>query len=147
MTKAIFLLSAAVLTVGAPAVSAAYDAITGHYASNTPRGNDLTADVTRVSAGNYNVSLSTTVAMVGDRPGCGGSVEGQVRLNNGRGVLRTANPQYTPGTPGGSTDRYCEISVAFSRNQLQIQELRGCTGYHGAACEFTGRLMHDAAGI
>lgn len=141
------LIGAGVLAMSVPVIASGYDRYAGLYSNNDVNGMEVSADVTRVQPNVYTVSLSTTVAMQGGQPGCGGGVDGRVTLRNGRGILRAPNEQYTPGRPGGSPHRYCEISVTFGRNSLQTQELRGCTGYHGAACSFTGRLEHDAAGI
>ena len=141
------IVGAAILAMAVPAIAAGYDALEGHYSREDPRGMSLEATLTRVRPNTYNVSLSTTVPMIGNQPGCGGGVDGQVTIRNGRGVLRAANEQYTPNGRGGSPARYCEVSITIRGYNMQLQELRGCTGYHGAACAFTGRVSHDAAGI
>jgi hypothetical protein len=30
---------------------------------------------------------------------------------------------------------------------LELKELSGCSYYHGAACEFSGVVLHEASGL
>ena len=144
--KRSILIAAAALAITVPAIATGYNALAGHYSNNARDGQmEVEARVTHVRGNTYNVSLSTLVAGHGGPGGCGGGVDGQVTLTNGRGTFTAPNEGYDPAN--GFNVRFCEVSMRFGRNSLQLQELRGCSYYHGAQCEFRGRLTHDAAGI
>lgn len=130
----------AMLAASGPVLSQAFDELEGHYSSQTP-GRELTADLKRINGTRYAVSLSTMTPMRGDVGGCGGGIDGEVVLTGRRGVLRVAEPD-------APTPRVCEIELRFTAPyELSLQEKNGCTYFHGAACEFTGKVTHDAAGL
>ncbi|WP_292224486.1 hypothetical protein [Brevundimonas sp.] len=132
----------AILAASGPVLSQAFDELEGHYSSQRP-GLELTADLKRIEGARYAVSLSTMTPMRGDVGGCGGEIDGEVVLTGRSGVLRVPEPN-TPGL----TPRVCEIELRFTAPyELTLQEKSGCTYFHGAACEFTGKVTHDAAGL
>lgn len=110
---------------------------------------DLTVDLTHVQDDIYKISIGTTVAMEGDIPGCGGGVEGEVKLQKTGGNFFVENESYDPNsTSPGLKERYCEIGLTFTEGRkLLLEERSGCIGYHGAACGFSGELLHDDAGL
>jgi hypothetical protein len=147
-----FRISAVVLALGLtlpafPAIAQDFDAIEGLY---TGQGEgDLTVDISHIENDRYAISFETGVPMVDDMPGCGGGVEGEVLLDKNGGNFFAENEFYDPkGDTPSSQARYCEIGLTFDgAGKLVIEERDGCISYHGAACGFTGELMHDAAGL
>ena len=120
----------------------------GHYSSG--EGQSLTADLTPMAEkGRYAVSLSTTVAMVGDQPGCGGGIDGEAMFDGTTAMLSVENEGFDPQEAESPQNmRYCEVKMSVPEEYtLQIEELGGCSYYHGASCSFSGTLMHDAAGL
>ena len=111
---------------------------------------DLTVDLKHVQDDIYKISIETVVPMQEDGlPGCGGGIEGEVKLDSAGGNFFVENEAYDPNAEqSGVNARYCEIGLVFSRDgKLLIEERSGCLSYHGAACGFTGELVHDAAGL
>lgn len=131
----------AMLAASGPVLSQAFDELEGHYSSQTP-GRELTADLKRIDGTRYAVSLSTMTPMRGDVGGCGGGIDGEVVLTGRGGVMRVPEPD------AGATPTVCEIELRFTAPyELTLREKSGCTYFHGAACEFTGKVTHDAAGL
>ncbi|UPA27882.1 hypothetical protein [Shinella oryzae] len=110
---------------------------------------DLTVDLTHVQDDIYKISIGTTVPMDGDVPGCGGGIAGEVKLDKTGGNFFVENESYDPdSTSPGLSERYCEIGLTFTEGRkLVLEERNGCIGYHGAACGFSGELVHDDAGL
>ena len=110
---------------------------------------ELTVDITHIESDRYAISINTVVPMEDDIPGCGGGIEGEVLLDKKGGNFFVENEFYDPeGDTPSSQARYCEIGLSFDgKGELAIEERDGCISYHGAACGFTGTLLHDAAGI
>jgi hypothetical protein len=121
--------------------------VEGHW-SGQGEG-DMTVDLTHVQDDIYKISIGTTVAMEGDIPGCGGGIDGEVKLDRKGGNFFVENESYDPeSTSPGLKERYCEIGLTFAEGRkLLLEERSGCIGYHGAACGFTGELVHDDAGL
>lgn len=116
----------------------------------TGRGEgDLTVDLKHLQDDIYKISVGTTVAMEGDAPGCGGGVDGEVKLDKTGGNFFVENESYDPNsTAPGLRERYCEIGLTFAEGRkLLLEERSGCIRYHGAACGFSGELIHDDAGL
>lgn len=88
-------------------------------------------------------------ALDGDLPGCGGGVDGEVKLDKTGGNFFVENESYhLASTAPGLKERYCEIGLTFTEERkLIVEERSGCIGYHGAACGFSGELLHDDAGL
>ncbi|UDF29023.1 UNVERIFIED_ORG: hypothetical protein LHK14_16100 [Roseateles sp. XES5] len=110
---------------------------------------DLTVDLKHLQDDVYKISIGTTVAMDGDLPGCGGGIDGEVKLDRAGGNFFVENESYDPNsTAPGLAERYCEIGLTFKEGRkLVLEERSGCIGYHGAACGFSGELLHDDAGL
>lgn len=110
---------------------------------------DLTVDLKHLQDDIYKISIGTTVAMEGDPPGCGGGIDGEVKLSKEGGNFFVENESYDPNsTHPGLKERYCEIGLTFIEGRkLRLEERSGCIGYHGAACGFSGELVHDDAGL
>lgn len=106
-------------------------------------------DITHLQDDIYKISIGTTVAMEGDLPGCGGGIDGEVKLSKEGGNFFVENESYDPNsTHPGLKERYCEIGLTFFEGRkLRLEERSGCIGYHGAACGFSGELVHDDAGL
>ncbi|MET3925473.1 hypothetical protein [Devosia sp. 2618] len=147
MIKTALLAAALALTAGS-AFAQDFDVLEGNYFGNTD-GSELTADLTHVENGVYAVSLSTTVPMVNDVPGCAGSIDGEVVVRDNVGLLTAPNELFDANStlPAFSKPQ-CEIRLEFDDNYgLVITEEGGCTYYHGASCSFSGALEHEAAGL
>jgi len=125
------------------------NAVEGLYSNNAPDGGmALEADVTHLEGDKYSVSLSTVVPIRDNIPGCGGGIDGEVTLAGRTGVMSVPNEGYDPNATGLGNKPLCEIRLTFDEDfKLVIEEMGGCTYYHGASCEFSGELIHDAAGI
>ncbi|NKB84259.1 hypothetical protein HED51_17605 [Ochrobactrum grignonense] len=110
---------------------------------------ELKADVTHKSGDQYAVSLSTSVPMVDNQPGCGGGVSGDVTIKDKKATFKIQSEGFDPQEAESDRNpRYCEIKMNFVGDyKLEIEEVGGCTYYHGASCEFTGTLEHEASGI
>lgn len=120
----------------------------GFYFGNAD-GSELTAELTHVENGVYDVSLNTLVPMTDGRPGCAGSIEGEAVIRDNVGVLTAPNELYdATSTVPAFSKAQCEIRLEFDGDfGLVLTEEGGCTYYHGAACSFSGALEHDAAGL
>lgn len=110
---------------------------------------ELKADVEHKSGDEYIVNLSTSVPMVDNQPGCGGGVSSSVTIKDKKALFKIHNEGFDPSEAESLRNpRYCEIKMNFvGEFKLEIEEVGGCTYYHGASCEFTGTLEHEASGI
>ena len=110
---------------------------------------DLTVDITHIEGDRYGVAINTLVPMVDDMPGCAGDVSGEAKLTEAGGMLQAANEFYDPnGETPSAKAQFCEVALTFDgQGKLMTEERDGCLSYHGAACGFTGELLHDAAGL
>jgi hypothetical protein len=110
---------------------------------------ELTVDITHIEGDRYGVAINTLVPMVDDMPGCAGDVSGEAVLTGEGGTLQAANEFYDPnGDTPSAKAKFCEVDLTFDgAGKLVIDERDGCISYHGAACGFSGELMHDAAGL
>lgn len=110
---------------------------------------ELTAELSHIENDVYAMSLSTVVAMEDNIPGCGGGISGEVVVRDNVGIFTAPNELYdaTSDLSAFNTPQ-CQIRLEFDDNYgLVITEEDGCTYYHGAACGFSGELLHEAAGI
>lgn len=139
-------LIAATLSITVPALAQDVNVIEGHY-SGEGEG-DLTVDLTHIENDRYAISINTTTPMENDIPGCGGGIEGEVLLSEEGGNFFVENEDYDPEGGPLAAERTCEVGLTFDgQGGLEIEERDGCISYHGAACGFTGSLLHDAAGL
>lgn len=146
----IFLLGLTVAVMSLPASAEKKPGFNPHeglFTSN--EGMELKADVTHKSGDQYAVSLSTNVPMVDNQPGCGGGVAGDVTIKDKKAIFKIESEGFDPKEAESLRNpRYCEIKMNFvGEYKLEIEEVGGCTYYHGASCEFTGTLEHEASGI
>lgn len=137
------LLAATALPALAQEVNLIEGIYTGHGEGN------LKVDLTHLQGDRYKVAISTMVPMKGRTPGCGGAIDGEVRLTDKGGVFQTENEAYDPqATDPIASERYCRISLRLDGHYgMVMTEGKGCLSYHGASCGFNGKLEHDAAGI
>ena len=69
----------------------------------------------------------------------------QVSTDNG---IETFKPTENLAFKGYEATGGGKVRLTFDEDfKLVIEEMGGCTYYHGASCEFSGELIHDAAGI
>ena len=108
---------------------------------------ELTVNLTHIENDIYAISIETGVPMENDIPGCGGGIEGEMLLSAEGGNFFVENEDYDPqSTSPMFSERVCEIGLTFDEDGfLQIEERAGCIAYHGAACGFTGTLVHESA--
>ncbi|NMA96523.1 MAG: hypothetical protein GX970_00175 [Phyllobacteriaceae bacterium] len=109
----------------------------------------LEVDLTHIEDDRYAISISTVMPISEQGGGCAGGIDGEVLLSKKGGNFFVENEDFDPALPAsGYNQRMCEISLKFSKDgTLEIEEREGCLYYHGAACGFTGTLVHDAAGL
>lgn len=144
MLRAFLVVAALSATVSALAQEV--NLIEGHY-SGQGEG-ELTVDLSHIENDRYAISINTVTPMENDIPGCGGGVEGEVLLSEQGGNFFVENQYYDPDGGPLAAERYCEVGLKLDgQGGLEIEEQSGCIGYHGAACGFTGTLLHDAAGL
>ena len=119
----------------------------GHYESE--EGQSLTADLTHLSGNRYSAELSTTVPISDKLAGCGGSLKGELTIEAGAGTLSIPNEGFiAKEAESAQNDKLCKVNLKFSDEYtLQIEEVSGCSYYHGASCSFDGTLVHEASGI
>ena len=110
-------------------------------------GGELTVKLNHLDGEVYAIDISTTVPMENDIPGCGGGVSGELIMAPSGGNLFVENEDFVDGSSSPyENQRYCEVNLSFDDDGfLNIQEQKGCLVYHGAACEFTGQLVHESA--
>ena len=124
-----------------------FDPVEGLYTGNGE--GELSAEFSHIESDVYAFSISTSVPMENDIPGCGGGIEGEVVIRDNVGLFSAPNELYdaTSDLTAFNTPQ-CQIRLEFDDNYgLVVTEEAGCTYYHGAACGFSGQLLHEAAGI
>lgn len=141
------LLGVSIAVTAFPALAQYQGSYQGHYSNNQAMA--LSADLVRKDGDRYSVKLSTVVPINDTRPGCAGSVEGEAVIKDKRATMRIKNEGYDPKSPESAQNQaYCEIKLTFlDKYKLKIEEVSGCSYYHGAACSFSGVVEHDASGI
>ena len=120
----------------------------GHYSNNNTAA-ILDAHLVRKAEDHYTISLSTNVPIKESQPGCAGSIEGEINITGKTTTLSVANEGFnTKVKETAQNKRYCEISIKFLNDYtMELQEVGGCSYYHGASCSFSGIVEHDASGI
>ncbi|MDO5643671.1 MAG: hypothetical protein Q4G26_14960 [Paracoccus sp. (in: a-proteobacteria)] len=148
----VFGLIAALLPI--PAMAQDEADVQGFYSSEAAGDfQTLTARLTRLEGGDYDVDLQTMVSSedMGDgniRGGCGGGVTGRITLADGKATLTETNEFFNESLPeDASNARACEVSMRFiDGTTLETEELSGCFTFHGAQCNFTGTLTLSTPG-
>jgi hypothetical protein len=112
-------------------------------------GNPLTADLTHLSGNRYSITLSTVVPRKHDRGGCAGSLEGELTIDGNRATLAVPNEGFIAQEKDSTMNKqFCKVNLHFhDKYKLELKELSGCSYYHGAACEFSGVVLHEASGL
>lgn len=112
-------------------------------------GYPLTANLTHLSGNRYSIALSTVVPMTNDRGGCAGSLEGEVAIDGNSAALAVPNEGFLAQEQESAINRrFCEVNLHFhDEYTLELKEVSGCSYYHGAACEFSGTVLHEASGL
>ena len=110
-------------------------------------GGELTVELKHLDSDIYAIDIGTSVPMENDIPGCGGGISGELIMSSEGGNFFVENEDYVAGSSSPlQNERYCEITLTFDEDGfLNVQEQTGCLAYHGAACEFTGQVMHESA--
>lgn len=130
-----------------PALAEDHDLRSGLYQSET--GQDLSIVLEHLSDKRYAIDITTRVQMVGTQPGCGGGISGELVIAADEGMLKIPNAGFLPDRPETAANmRQCQISLHFlDEFTIQLEEVSGCSYYHGASCSFTGIVIHEASGI
>ena len=145
-----FMLGLTVAVIALPAAAEnkpSYNVYEGQYTGND--GMELQANLKHKGGDLYSVSLSTMVPLIGNQPGCGGDVAGDVTIKDKNATFKIESEGFDPSEKESLRNpRFCEIKMKFVGDyNLEIKEVAGCTYYHGASCEFTGKLEHEASGL
>ena len=142
-------IAASVLLSAAPLHAEDYDPRSGMYQSDS--GQNLSVLLTPLSEARYAIDITTTVPMTGDLPGCGGGISGElvIEAEAETATLEVPNEGFVASEPVSQTNQeFCRINLQFlDAYTLRMEEVSGCTYYHGAACSFSGDVVHDASGI
>lgn len=138
---------AAALTLSAGAALAEDVAVREGTYFGSGEGGELTVKLNHINADIYGINIETSVPMENDIPGCGGGISGEIIMDTSGGNFFVENEDYVDGSMSPlENERYCEINLTFDEDGfLNVQERSGCLAYHGAACEFTGQVMHEGA--
>lgn len=147
MQKAIFLLP---LLVGVATPSLAQDSsgpLGDHAGQYYGSGEgELSAKLTHVDGDIYRVGLQTVTPISDQGGGCAGGIDGEMIMTKKGGNLFVENEDYDPELGDNPVNaRVCEIGLHFVDGFLMLEERGGCMSYHGAACSFTGELIHENA--
>lgn len=106
---------------------------------------DLTASLTHVQGDIYRVELPTVSPISDQGGGCAGSIDSEVIISKKGGYFFAENSDYDAALGDNPVNaRLCEIGLRFVDGIL-VEERGGCMLYHGAACSFTGELVHESA--
>lgn len=113
------------------------------------RGQQLSANITHLKGNRYSAALSTTVAMTDKLNGCGGSLKGELTIDDHRGTLAIPSQDFDKRKAiSTQNQQFCKVKFKFyDQYKLDVEEVSGCSAYHGASCSFDGTLIHDASGI
>lgn len=145
MFKQVVVLVALGFQVVATFAKGTVDPYEGMYESAS--GQQLTANITHLKGNRYSAVLSTTVPMTDKINGCGGSLEGELTINANKGILVIPSKDFGK-VVSSQNQQFCKVKFKFyDQYKLDIQEVSGCSYYHGASCSFDGTLIHDASGI
>lgn len=108
---------------------------------------DLTVNLRHIENDVYAIGIETIVPIENDMPGCAGGIEGEMILSATGGNFFVENEDYVSGSDNRlMNERYCEVELVFDADGfLVINEKDGCLAYHGAACGFSGTLVHESA--
>ncbi|RRD20793.1 hypothetical protein [Brucella pituitosa] len=119
----------------------------GRYESEG--GASLTVDLTQKSGNDYSAAISTTVEMTDKLPGCGGSLKGDVTITGASATMSIPNEGFIESKKESlQNSRFCKVNFKFTdQYTLKLEEVSGCSYYHGASCDFNGTVVHEASGI
>lgn len=119
----------------------------GYYQSHS--GQEIVVDLTPLSDNRYAINITTTVQITDELPGCGGGVSGEILIVDDAATLSIPNEGFIPTESVSRTNlEYCRIDLNFrDEYTIKLNELSGCSYYHGAGCDFSGDVFHDAWGI
>lgn len=108
---------------------------------------DLTVNLKHIENDVFAITMETLVPMNDNMPGCAGGIDGEVILSATGGNFFVENEDYVAGSDNRlMNERYCEVELVFDADGfLVITEKDGCLAYHGAACGFSGTLVHESA--
>ena len=107
---------------------------------------DLTAQFTHLQDDIYAVSIETVVPISDQGSGCAGGITGEMIMSKKGGNFFVENEEFKAEIAESPVNsRICEIGISFVEGILVIEERDGCMPYHGAACSFTGELVHEQA--
>lgn len=140
-------IAVALVTSASPTFSENYDPRSGHYQSESKQ--NLSVLLEHLSDKRYSINITTTVPMVGQMPGCGGGISGELVIETDEATLQIPNEGFIPNEPISQTNlEYCRIDLRFLDNYtIRMEEVSGCGYYHGASCSFSGDVVHEASGI
>lgn len=140
-------IAATLMTSATPIHSEDYDPRSGHYQSES--GQNLSVLLEPLSSRRYAISIATTVPMEGNLPGCGGSIMGELVIEADEATLQVPNEGFLVSEPVSQTNlEFCRIDLRFlDSHTIRVEEVSGCSYYHGAGCSFSGDVVHEASGI
>lgn len=140
-------IAATLIMSATPIHSEDYDPRSGHYQSES--GQNLSVLLKPLSDRRYAINIATTVLMEGELPGCGGSIDGELAIEGDVATLQVPNEGFVASGPVSQTNlEYCRIDLRFLDSQtIRVEEISGCSYYHGAGCSFSGDVVHEASGI
>lgn len=124
-----------------------HDGRSGRYESEA--GQNLSVLLEPLAEDRYAISISTTVPMKGELPGCGGSITGEVLIEDDGARLQVPNEGFIDSEPVSEANlEFCRVDLRFvDGHTIRMQEMSGCGYFHGAGCSFTGDVVHEASGI
>ncbi|MFP5083787.1 hypothetical protein [Acinetobacter pittii] len=139
---------ASLLVLAAPAMAQSdKDNREGRYESED--GESLTVELTHKSGNHYLAAISTTSKMTDKLRGCGGSLKGDVTITGAKATMSIPNEGFIESKKESlQNSRQCKVNFKFlDRYTLKLEEVSGCSYYHGASCSFNGTVLHEASGI
>ncbi|MGQ4274101.1 hypothetical protein [Terrihabitans sp. B22-R8] len=112
-------------------------------------GPSLKVDLTHKSGNDYSAAISTTVKMTDTSRGCAGSLKGDVKITGANATMSIPNEGFIKGKEESlQNSRLCTVNFKFKdKFTLELEEVSGCSYYHGASCDFNGTVVHEASGI
>lgn len=130
-----------------PAYAQHQDSYQGHYSNNQAQA--LNADLVRKEGDRYSIALSTLVPITDKQPGCAGSISGEAVFKGKSATLKVKNEGFNAQLKESAQNRqFCEIKLTLlDKYKMKLEEVAGCSYYHGASCSFNGVVEHDASGI
>lgn len=141
------LIAATMMTSATSIHAEDYDPRSGNYEAEV--GQNLSVLLEPLSGKRYAISIATTVPMDGELPGCGGSIKGELIIEADEATLQVPNEGFLVNEPVSRTNlEFCRIDLRFLNGHIiRIEEVSGCSYYHGAGCSFSGDVFHEASGI